>query len=252
MRRLASYSTFGAFANAPRSTLAERLAAHAPVDDARVFLGSGGGDAIDTAAKLARRYFAATGQPERVHLIGRAQGYHGTHGLGTSIGGIPANREGIGPARPRHLAGPARLARGPRGRVRARRRRTAWPRCSSSRSWAPAACTSRGPATSRASPSSARAPARSSSSTPSSAASGGSATWFGAERFGVRPDMLCFAKGVTSGYLPLGGVDRRPAASPSPSGTAAARGSATARRTPGTRRAARRRWRTSTCSRARA
>jgi adenosylmethionine-8-amino-7-oxononanoate aminotransferase len=31
-------------------------------------------------------------------------------------------------------------------------------------------------------------------------------TWFGAERFGVRPDLLCFAKGVTSGYLPLGGI----------------------------------------------
>ena len=81
--RLASYSAFGAFANAPALALAERLAAHAPVDDARVFLGSGGGDAIDTAAKLARRFFAVTGQPERVHLIGRAQGYHGTHGLGT-------------------------------------------------------------------------------------------------------------------------------------------------------------------------
>src|SRR4051812_21457831 len=31
-------------------------------------------------------------------------------------------------------------------------------------------------------------------------------SWFGAERFGVQPDMICFAKGVTSGYLPLGGV----------------------------------------------
>ena len=36
-------------------------------------------------------------------------------------------------------------------------------------------------------------------------------TWFGVERWGVRPDMITFAKGVTSGYLPLGGVDRRPA-----------------------------------------
>src|SRR5207302_1006478 len=31
-------------------------------------------------------------------------------------------------------------------------------------------------------------------------------TWFGIERFDVMPDMICFAKGVTSGYLPLGGV----------------------------------------------
>ena len=38
--------------------------------------------------------------PERAHLIGRTQGYHGTHGLGTSIGGIPANRAGFGPLDP--------------------------------------------------------------------------------------------------------------------------------------------------------
>ena len=92
MRVLASYSAFGAFANRPALDLAERLCALAPMDDARVFLGSGGGDAIDVI-KLARRHFAAVGQPDYVHLIGRTQGYHGTHGLGTSIGGIPANRD---------------------------------------------------------------------------------------------------------------------------------------------------------------
>ena len=97
---LASYSAFGAFANAPALRLAERLSELAPVDDARIFFVSGGGDAIDTAAKLARRYFAAIGTPERVHLISRTQGYHGTHGLGTSIGGIPANRADMGPLDP--------------------------------------------------------------------------------------------------------------------------------------------------------
>src|SRR5262245_16761125 len=100
MRELPSYSTFGAFANRPALDLAERLASLAPLDDPRVFLVSGGGDAIDTAAKLARRYFAAIGEPDRVHLISRSQGYHGTHGLGTSIGGIPSNREGVGPLDP--------------------------------------------------------------------------------------------------------------------------------------------------------
>ena len=38
------------------------------------------------------------------------------------------------------------------------------------------------------------------------AAFGRLGTWFAADRFGVRPDLVCFAKGVTSGYLPLGGV----------------------------------------------
>jgi adenosylmethionine-8-amino-7-oxononanoate aminotransferase len=74
MRELASYSCFGAFANRPALELTERLAGLAPLDDPRIFLVSGGGDAIDTAAKLARRYFAEVGQPDRVHLISRTQG----------------------------------------------------------------------------------------------------------------------------------------------------------------------------------
>ena len=61
------------------------------MDGARVFLTSGGGDSIDAAAKIARRHFIEQGHPERVHLISRTQGYHGTHGFGTSLGGIEAN-----------------------------------------------------------------------------------------------------------------------------------------------------------------
>ena len=63
MRKLAAYSTFGDFGNRPANELAERLAAVAPMEDARVFLGSGGGDAIDTAAKIARRHWVISGQP---------------------------------------------------------------------------------------------------------------------------------------------------------------------------------------------
>ena len=123
MRELATYGAFGAFNNPRARELTDRLADLAPVDDPRIFLTSGGGDSIDTAAKLARRYFAAIGQPERVHLISRSQGYHGTHGLGTSLGGIPANRVDVGPLDPNASQVPARLARGARDRDRARRRR---------------------------------------------------------------------------------------------------------------------------------
>src|SRR3954465_8761456 len=100
MRRLEAYSTFGDFGNRPANELTERLASHAPMDGARVFLASGGGDAIDSAAKIARRHFVQQGQPERVHLISRTQGYHGTHGFGTSIGGIEANTSNWGPLIP--------------------------------------------------------------------------------------------------------------------------------------------------------
>ena len=68
--------------------------------NAKVFLTSGGGDSIEVAAKLARRHFIDAGQPERVHLISRTQGYHGTHGFGTSLGGIEANVVNWGPLVP--------------------------------------------------------------------------------------------------------------------------------------------------------
>ena len=61
MDRLAAYQTFGDFSNPPANALAARLSALAPMDDAKVFLASGGGDAIDTAAKIARRHWIAAG-----------------------------------------------------------------------------------------------------------------------------------------------------------------------------------------------
>ncbi len=96
LRTLDAYSIFADFANEPALELAERLAAIAPYPDSRVFLGSGGGDMVDGAAKIARGYFAQRGEAERTYLIGREHGYHGTHGIGTSVGGIPANTLGFG------------------------------------------------------------------------------------------------------------------------------------------------------------
>src|SRR5205085_4397364 len=56
LQLLEAYSTFGDFATEPALRLAERLAELAPDPEARVMLTTGGGEAIDTAAKLARRY----------------------------------------------------------------------------------------------------------------------------------------------------------------------------------------------------
>lgn len=96
LRTLASYSTFGPFATRPTLDLAERLAAMAPVEDAVVFLGSGGSDAVDTAAKLARRYWDVQGRPERRLIVSREHAYHGMHAFGTGLVGIPSMREGYG------------------------------------------------------------------------------------------------------------------------------------------------------------
>jgi putrescine---pyruvate transaminase len=96
MAKLEAYSAFGDFACRPALELAEKLTDLAPIPS-RVFLGSGGGDAIDTASKIARRYWYELGQPHRTVLISRTAGYHGTHGFGTALAGIPANRVGFDP-----------------------------------------------------------------------------------------------------------------------------------------------------------
>jgi putrescine aminotransferase len=97
MKRIEAYHTFADVGNRPAGELCEALAARAPFENAKIFLTSGGGDSIEVAAKLARRHFVLHNQPERVHLISRAQGYHGTHGFGTSLGGIEANTSNWGP-----------------------------------------------------------------------------------------------------------------------------------------------------------
>jgi putrescine aminotransferase len=96
MSTLAAYTTFGDYATRPTLELAERVAAIAPVPGSKVFLTSGGSDSIDTAVKLVRRYWQAVGRPEKTILVSRRHGYHGMHAGGTSLSGIPANRYGYG------------------------------------------------------------------------------------------------------------------------------------------------------------
>lgn len=203
--RLEAYSIFNDLTNPPAKQLAERLSELAPVEDARVFLTSGGGDSVDTAAKLARQYWYAVGEPERMHLISRTSGYHGTHGFGTSLAGMQGNREGWGPLHPHvsviqhdslealereievigadHVAaffcepviGAGGVYPPPPGYLEGVAeicRRTGVLLVVDS-----VIC-----------------------------AFGRLGTWFGIERWGVEPDMITFAKGVSSGYLPLGGV----------------------------------------------
>jgi adenosylmethionine-8-amino-7-oxononanoate aminotransferase len=96
MRKIETYHTFGSFVNDQAVELADRVAAISPIEDAKVFWVSGGSDAIDTAAKLARRFWQLQGQTNKRIIISREWAYHGLHGFGTSIAGIPYNREGYG------------------------------------------------------------------------------------------------------------------------------------------------------------
>ena len=90
MRELASYKTYDGFTSPQTEALAERVAALVPLDGAKVFFTSGGGESIDTAAKLARAYWAAVGKPDKHEVISRQFAYHGSNAYGTSLGGMAA------------------------------------------------------------------------------------------------------------------------------------------------------------------
>jgi adenosylmethionine-8-amino-7-oxononanoate aminotransferase len=203
LSRLETYSAFGDFANPRALELAEALSERAPMP-ARVFLGSGGGDAIDTAAKLARRYWSELGQTERTVLVSRSAGYHGTHGFGTAIAGIPANREGFGPLAENEVVAHDSLSdlEGTVSRLGSERVAAVFvePVIGAGGVYPPVdgyiegvaeICREHGILLVIDSV---------------ICGFGRLGTWFGIERWDVQPDMVTFAKGVTSGYLPLGGV----------------------------------------------
>ena len=133
MRRLHAYSHYGDVSSRPTTDLAERISAYAPMDDAAVFFTSGGGESVETAVKLARRYWSLLDQPERTVIISRERAYHGLAGYGTSIVGSDVFKVGVGPLGRRH----APRCHGTRPMC-SRRRSTAapnaWRRSSASRS----------------------------------------------------------------------------------------------------------------------
>ena len=203
MARLETYSTFGDLANEPAIELAQTLADLAPMP-AHVFMVSGGGDAIDTAAKLARRYWYELGEPERIVLVSRTSGYHGTHGFGTALAGIPANREGFGPqvetVQVPHDSLEAMEVEIERVGVQRVAAVFVEPVIGAGGVYPPmpgyleglaALCERTGVLMVVDSV---------------ICGFGRLGTWFGIERWAVKPAMIVFAKGVTSGYLPLGGV----------------------------------------------
>jgi beta-alanine--pyruvate transaminase len=75
---------------------ARRVAELMPAGLDRIFFTNSGSESVDTALKLALAYQRARGQGSRLRLIGRERGYHGTNFGGTSVGGIGANRRAFG------------------------------------------------------------------------------------------------------------------------------------------------------------
>jgi len=88
------------FATPPAAELAERIANYAPGDLNRVFFTTGGGEAVESAWKLAKQYFKLTGKPGKYKVISRSIAYHGTPQGALAITGIPTFKAPFDPPTP--------------------------------------------------------------------------------------------------------------------------------------------------------
>ena len=201
---LESYSTFDPFTNDVADQLADRLRAIAPMPDARVFLCGSGSEAVDSAMKLARIAHVQAGAPERTIIISRQRGYHGTNYGGTSAQGLPLNKVGFGPLVPDvvqvdgdNLEDLASFMKDHGSRVAAilteplQGAGGVYPPPPGYLEGARRLCDQHGALL---------------IFDEVITGFGRMGTWFAAQHYSVTPDLLCFAKGVTSGYQPLGGV----------------------------------------------
>ena len=100
MRRIEYFTSFWEFTNEPSIQLAKRLVELAPDRMGRVYFTSGGSEGDDTAIKMARLYFYRRGQPERTWILSRRSAYHGAAYGGGSATGVDVYTTGIGPLLP--------------------------------------------------------------------------------------------------------------------------------------------------------
>jgi adenosylmethionine-8-amino-7-oxononanoate aminotransferase len=98
-RKLA-YFPIWSFAHPTAIELADRLAAEAPGDLNKVFFSSGGAESVETPWKIAKQYFKLTGKPGKTKVISRAIAYHGTTQGALSITGVPGFRQPFEPLVP--------------------------------------------------------------------------------------------------------------------------------------------------------
>ncbi|WP_197418271.1 aspartate aminotransferase family protein [Paucibacter sp. KCTC 42545] len=222
MKQLPFYNAFFQTSTTPAIELAEVLAEIAPPGFEHVFFTSSGSEGNDTVVRMVRRYWDVLGQPERQIIIGRNNGYHGSTMAGASLGGMSGmhaqgglpipnishieqphwfelggtqSREEFGITAARWLeekilaVGPERVAafigepiQGAGGVIVPPS--TYWPEIQR-------ICDKYGILL---------------VSDEVICGFGRTGNWFGCETVGSKPDLMTFAKGVTSGYIPLGGV----------------------------------------------
>jgi putrescine aminotransferase len=206
---LETYSTFDPFTNPLAEEVAAKISSLSPIPDSRVFLCGSGSESIDSAMKIARTAQIQAGHPERTVIISRNRGYHGTNYGGTSAQGLPLNKIGYGTL----LEGVIQVDADDieamsvafeqnKGNVAAiiaepvQGAGGVWPSNTEYLAGLRRLCDDNGAYL---------------IFDEVITGFGRLGEWFGAIYYGVTPDMITFAKGVTSGYLPLGGVITGPA-----------------------------------------
>ena len=209
LRELETYHCFERFSNPAAEQLAARLAGLSPVPGSRVFLTSGGSEAVDTALKLSRVAHAQAGHPEKTIVVSRTPSYHGVTYGAMALTGLPLNRKDFGSGMADvvqvdkdDLEGVRRVFHDNPGRVAAV---FAEPVIGAGGVWPPAPGYLEGLRT----------------LCDNYGAHlvldevicgfGRLGSMFAGGHYGVQADLTTFAKGVTSGYLPLGGVLVAPA-----------------------------------------
>ena len=204
LEQLQTYNTFEPFSNGPAVEVAEMVRARSQHPDGRVFLACSGSEAVDTALKFARRVQQRRGDTDRQIIVRRTAGYHGVNVGGTSVQGGEAYREGWGDLMPHVLEIPnddiepaAQLFATHGERIAAvitepiQGAGGVIPPPSGYFEGLRRLCTDNGALL---------------IFDEVICGFGRTGSWFGGQTFGVTPDLFTFAKGVTSGYIPMAGV----------------------------------------------
>jgi adenosylmethionine-8-amino-7-oxononanoate aminotransferase len=220
--QLPFFTNWVGFATPPALELAEKITELVPIDVGRIFFVGGGSEAIETALKVARQYHRLRGEPTRYKYVTRRSAYHGTTMGALSINGSPALRSQFEPLVPGCLRAPMPY-------------RYRCPYCSEESRCnlqcadeIDAIVQNEGPETVAAV---ILEPVQNSagSITPPEGyfervreicdehglllvadevicGFGRVGDWFGSTRYGIEPDMMTVAKGITSAYAPLGAL----------------------------------------------
>jgi putrescine aminotransferase len=222
METLPFYNSFFNTTNVPAVRLAARLAELAPPQFKHVFFTSSGSEANDTVVRMVRRYWDLMGQPERQVIISRINAYHGSTMAGASLGGMAGMHAQGGLPIPgiEHIGQPSYAQHG-RGMSEAEFGLVA-------AGWLEQKILELGPGKVAAFIGEPVQGAGGVIIPPPTywpevqricdkydillvsdeviCGFGRLGSWFGCELMQARPDLITFAKGVTSGYVPLGGV----------------------------------------------